>query len=249
MEVKENMNISSNSKIQIRLVWFTAFAIAMGFLETSVVVYMRELLYPHGFAFPLAPINNKLATIEILREAATLIMLVAVGMIMGRTRTEKFALFLYGFGIWDIFYYIFLKLLINWPDSLQTWDILFLIPVTWTSPVLAPLISSLSMVILSLCVIYLTNLSFTIFMSRLEWILLSIGACFQFTAFIWDYSHFILSHYSLGKIWSIQSRDVLYSLSIQYIPESFNWGIFLVGEFLLLISIYLFCWRNFRKSV
>jgi hypothetical protein len=110
------------------IVWLTLFGISMGFLETSVVVYLREILYPNGFDFPLSMFPKHLALTEILREAATVIMLVAVGIFTGRTRTEKFGFFIFTFAVWDIFYYVFLKALLNWPESLLTWDILFLIP-------------------------------------------------------------------------------------------------------------------------
>ena len=106
----------------------TILSIAMGFLECAVVIYMREILYPGGFEFPLAAIEGDLALTEILREAATMVMLLAIGLMAGRNRSERFAWFLYSFAVWDIFYYVFLKILIGWPSSLLTWDILFLIP-------------------------------------------------------------------------------------------------------------------------
>src|SRR5450759_349753 len=195
------MNAASTTRSEVRLIWLTAFAVAMGFLETSVVIYLRDILYPNGFTFPLAPISEKLATIELLREAATLVMLLAVGWMTGRTKLEKFVLFLYAFAIWDIFYYISLKMLINWPESLMTWDILFLIPVTWTGPVLSPVISSVNMIILALVVVHFTNLNKTILVSRLEWLLLLAGAILQFFSFIWDYTRFTLQHFSLGELW------------------------------------------------
>jgi hypothetical protein len=230
-----------NSKIlpKPKLILIAFFAIAMGFLETAVVVYLREILYPTGFSFPLAPISQKLATIEFLREAATLIMLVSIGWLSGRSRLEKFVLFLYTFAIWDIFYYIFLKLLINWPESLFTWDILFLIPVTWTGPVLAPVISSISMIILAYVIVSIQNEGQNTFMRLREWTILLAGAIFEFLAYIWDYSRYILHSYSPSELWTLRGKSDLFSLAVKYIPVSFNWLIFLIGELLILTSILL----------
>jgi hypothetical protein len=235
----------SNRKSIERIILLSAFGVAMAFLETAVVVYLREILYPKGFTFPLVPIGEKLAVTEFLREAATLIMLIAVGWMSGRTKLEKFVLFLYAFAIWDLFYYIFLKLLICWPESILSWDILFLIPITWTAPVLFPVLSSLSMIIFAFAVIYFTNKYKSVHMQRMEWVLIIAGACCQFISYIWDYSRFILHHYSFFQLWSIQGKKALYSLSMQYIPESFPWGLFLAGELMILASVFLF-WRRLR---
>src|SRR5690348_14185303 len=112
-----------------KLIWLSLFAIAMGFMESAVVIYLRKILYPGGFQFPLMPISNDLAMVEIFREAATMIMLVGIGILAGRSVKEKFAIFIFCFAVWDIFYYVFLKIFLDWPQSLMTWDILFLIPV------------------------------------------------------------------------------------------------------------------------
>ncbi|CAN5476760.1 hypothetical protein BH10BAC1_BH10BAC1_14060 [soil metagenome] len=124
------------------IIWLTVFSIAMGFLETSIVVYLRKLYYPAGFEFPLVPVPIDIATTEFWREVATIIMLIGAGVMAGKNATQRFVFFLYSFAIWDIFYYVFLKLLRNWPESLFTWDILFLIPVPCVGPVIAPCIVS-----------------------------------------------------------------------------------------------------------
>src|SRR5438552_17420475 len=110
----------------------------MGVLEGAVVVYLRRLYFHGGFQFPLRFVDTDIAVIEVIREAATLVMLGAVGVLAGRNRGERFALFLYAFGIWDLVYYAFLKLAIGWPESFLTWDILFLLPVPCVGPVITP---------------------------------------------------------------------------------------------------------------
>jgi hypothetical protein len=119
----------------------------MAYVESAVVVYLRALYYPQGFAFPLAPLPPGMVAIEIGREAATLVMLLAVAMLAGMERWERFPAFCVAFGVWDLFYYVWLWLLLGWPPSLFTWDVLFLIPVPWTGPVLAPVIVSVLLVV------------------------------------------------------------------------------------------------------
>ena len=136
-----------------KIIIITTFAIAMGFLEAAVVVYMREILYPAGFEFPLSPIPVNLALTELFRELATMIMLLSIGFLAARRFSTGFAWFIYSFAIWDIFYYVFLWAILGWPESLMTWDVLFLIPTTWTGPVLAPLVLSLTMILLAMIIL------------------------------------------------------------------------------------------------
>jgi hypothetical protein len=129
-----------------RVLWLAAYAVAMGYLEAAVVVYLRALYYPDGFTFPLAAMPERMALIEIAREAATIVMIAAVAALAGADRWERFLCFSLVFGIWDILYYVCLYLTLGWPPTLATPDILFLIPVPWVAPVLAPILISLGLV-------------------------------------------------------------------------------------------------------
>ncbi len=133
-----------------RIRWFIVviFAIAMAWMEAATVVYLRLLggrIDPHQ-ANPL-PVSVGLGQTELIREAATLIMLLTVGALAGRTRRSRFAYALIAFGVWDIFYYAFLAVITAWPRSLLDWDVLFLIPLPWWGPVLAPVLIALLMII------------------------------------------------------------------------------------------------------
>src|SRR4029450_13917650 len=128
----------------------TAYAVAMAYLESAIVVYLRRLYYPKGFDFPLVIIDVPTLLIEVGREAAT-----RVSMAAGRTKVGKCAYFLYLFGVWDIFYYVWLKVFLDWPASLFTWDVLFLIPVPWVGPVLAPVTVALTMIGMALVLLRL----------------------------------------------------------------------------------------------
>lgn len=126
--------------------WVTLFSVAMAYVESSVVVYLRLHYYPEGFAFPLKLIEPHILLVEVFRELATITMLATLAWMIGSTMLERSAYFLYAFGVWDIFYYVFLKIILNWPSSLFEWDILFLIPLPWFGPVLAPVLVSLAII-------------------------------------------------------------------------------------------------------
>jgi hypothetical protein len=135
------------SELRRRVFWVCLYAVAMAAVESAVVVYLRAL---HPGDVPvtvlLSVIPNRLIPIELGREAATIAMLLAVGILAGRDRWERVLLFSMAFGAWDIFYYVWLWVFIAWPPSLLTWDVLFLIPVPWLGPVLAPVTVSVCLV-------------------------------------------------------------------------------------------------------
>jgi len=141
-----------------KVVWLVVFSIAMAFVEAAVVVYLRHIFYPDGFVFPLRVLELSgsggwLLVVETCRELATLAMLTAVAILSGQSWVDRWACFLLAFGFWDIFYYVFLKLVINWPTTLFDWDILFLIPWPWIAPVFAPLAMSVVMIFCALLVL------------------------------------------------------------------------------------------------
>ena len=118
----------------------TIFAIAMAWVEAAVVYDLRVLvdrLEPYQ-ADPL-PMAGTLGLIELGREVATLVMLAAVGCLAGSTVRSRFAYAAIAFGIWDIFYYLSLEVMYGWPTSLFDWDVLFLLPLPWWGPVIAPI--------------------------------------------------------------------------------------------------------------
>jgi len=115
--------------------WLMAWAIAFGYIEASVVVYLRKIYYPEGFLFPVVIAEIRIAIVEIIRELATLIIMWTTVSLAYERVQSRMAAFMVLFGIWDIFYYIFLKVLLNWPEGPGSWDLLFLIPVPWVGPV------------------------------------------------------------------------------------------------------------------
>ncbi len=148
-----------------QLLYSGIFGIAFGFVEAAVVVYLRAAggLWP-GYQGDLADVAknapdleaqlrlaaqmpHSLMTVEPFREAATILMLVSVALLIGRTPRDRWAAFLWTFALWDIVYYAGLRATIGWPSSLMDPDVLFLIPVPWISQVWYPvLVSGLSLV-------------------------------------------------------------------------------------------------------
>ena len=230
---------------KILLIWVFIFSFSMAFFESSIVVYLREIYYPEGFTFPLAEMSEHLVVTEFFREFASLVMIISVSGISFKSFYRRFAGFLFVFAIWDIFYYVFLKVLLDWPESLMEWDILFLIPVTWTGPVITPVFISILMLILaSVILIFYDKLSGRFAMNAREWITLIIGAFVVFISFIWDYSRFLINkiHWDdLGHL--TQDLEVL---TLQYEPQSFNWPLFIMGSLIILLAIFIIYRRNLK---
>ncbi|MBN2861545.1 MAG: hypothetical protein JXN62_00185 [Bacteroidales bacterium] len=143
-----------------KLILLAVFGIAMAHFEGVVVVYLRKAL---GI---LDSESNKQATdqipkrylhIEMTREAATIIMLLVIAYLTGNSWIEKGILFLWTFAFWDLFYYVSLYILIKWPPSFKTIDVLFLIPVPWIAPVWFPIGVS-SITIISIALLYILEI-------------------------------------------------------------------------------------------
>jgi hypothetical protein len=208
------------------------FSAAFGYVEAAVVVYLRSIYTPvrahfysvaSGDVFPLlsvaqlrslGPEHIARLKIELGRELATLLMLAGAGMLAARSLREWVAAFVVCFGIWDITFYLFLKLLINWPASLLTWDILFLIPVPWTGPVLAPVITSCSMIGCGLLLLHREYDNKPVHMGLLQGSGIVVGGILIVAAFMWDFRNTA----SGGN------------------PNPFNWTLFGVGEMIGLLS-------------
>ncbi len=226
--------------------WISLFAVSMAFFESAIVIYIRELYYPEGFGFPLRHIDPHIAVTELIREFFSLVMIISVAAMTTRNFMQRFAHFLYVFAIWDIFYYIFLKLVLGWPASLLTWDVLFLIPVTWSGPVLTPILISLIMIGFALLIRFFNHQSgYTFYLEPREWVILLAGAVVVFIAFIWDFTRYIFVHIDRQMVGKPEVlSESLQKLSYQYEPVAFNWWVFGLGILLLLSTLVMIYRRN-----
>ncbi len=190
----------------------TAFAIAFAYVEAMVVVYSRIAFYPEGFHFPLVEIPMRVYIMELGREAMTLAMLAAVGFMVKGRFWQKFGAFVYAWGLWDIFYYVWLYVFLKWPSSLGEWDILFLIPVPWIGPVWSPVSVAVLMIVFGVASWVLEDRFKPDTADILVWV---VGSLVCFVSFVW-----------------------LYRVAIdKTVPQNFPWYLTAVGDLLITAGI------------
>ncbi len=209
------------TEYRTRIILIILFGVAMAFVEAMVVVYLRELFYPGGFSFPLRLAFHNIIAMELFRELASIVVLVTVAAIAGKKLWERFGYFILVFGIWDLFYYVWLKVTINWPSSLLDWDILFLIPIPWIGPVIAPVLVALLMVSVGFSLVSLFARGHTFRLTALSWLLCAVGTAALLFSFM---------------------RDTGAALH-QQMPQPYPYGLLIVGLLLNLIA-YLVSYRR-----
>ncbi len=216
------------------LLWVSLFAVAFAMIETAVVIYLRKIFYPGGFDFPLQLISPDLAVVESLREVATMLLLVSIAAVAARKFMTGIAWFIYAFAIWDIFYYVFLYVFLGWPETLLTWDVLFLLPFTWVGPVIAPVINSICMILLAMIIVtYREHLK----IKAWHWAGLIIGAIIIIIAYTEDYVSFMLSDFSIFEMLNVSNTDSVIAKAGNYVPQDFAWWVFLFGIVIHLVVI------------
>ncbi|HMK28955.1 MAG TPA: hypothetical protein VK473_04660 [Terriglobales bacterium] len=199
------------------------FAAAMAWMEAASVLYLRTLVgrvIPYQAA-PL-PHHQELSWVELVREIATLIMLAAVGWLAGRNFRTRLAYALIAFGVWDIFYYLFLAVMVGWPRSLLEWDVLFLLPLPWWGPVLAPILISVAMIVGGTLVTQLDRPQATPWPRKWAVALNALGIVLALYVFMADAIRALP-----------RGEQALRSL----LPLRFNWPLFLVALLLMSMAI------------
>ena len=222
-----------------KVFWLTIFALSFGFVECSVVVYLRKIYYgAEQCLFPLKTFEPHIFGVELFREAATLLMLFAVSAAAFEKKILRFAGFIWGFAVWDIMYYVFLKLSINWPATILDWDILFLIPIAWASPVLAPVICSVTMLFLAGIIFFYSAKNYSVTFSRLQLPLLISGSLLILISFVQDYAALAFT----------APAEQLQNAVAHFVPQYFNWLLFCVGEAGILFALWDLSNRLKRSS-
>ncbi len=210
------------------------FGIAMAWVESATVYYLRlqvDRLEPHQ-ANPL-PMRGVVGPVELVREAATLVMLLTIGMLAARTWQRRLGFTAIAFGVWDIFYYVFLKAFCDWPRSLFDWDILFLLPLPWWGPVLAPVCIALLMIVWGTLITQWIDWRPHRSIAPTAWPLCSLGIVLALYAFMADALRVVREGYDA-------TRTVL--------PETFNWPLFLAALTLMAAPVAETAWRINRSD-
>ncbi len=219
---------------RIRWSIVAVFAMAMAWVEAAVVVYLRTLINriePYQ-ANPL-PIFGGLGEIELGREVATLVMLLTVGALAGRTWHSQLAYAMIAFGVWDIFYYVLLAPMTGWPRTLFDWDVLFLLPLPWWGPVIAPVSIALLMIVGGTLITHNDDTRAPVLPRRCTLALAILGASLALSVFMAD----TISASSRG-VESI--RTVL--------PTTFNWGWFSIAFALMGVPIGDMIWQRVHAN-
>jgi len=214
------------------LSWVGLYAGAMAYVESAVVVYLRRLYGIADLMRDVPPFDPQVARIELGRELATLIMLLAVDWAAGKRFQARLWFTIFAFGLWDISYYVWLKVFVNWPKSLLTPDILFLVPLPWWGPVIAPVLIALLMTIGGILAVIGDDRGYIVQPRLAEWAALIIGTLAMLYSFMEDALAILPA-----------DAHVLGQLR----PANFNWPIYLIGLALASSSVWRAVWPVARR--
>lgn len=210
-----------------KLFWFVILTAAFAYIESAIVIYLRHIYYPEGFHFPLRRHYDYILTVEVIRELATLIIMVSAGALMGKKFWERFGYFLIMFGVWDIFFYIWLKLAINWPASIFDWDVLFLIPMPWLAPIIAPVSLSLIMIVIGYLIVKLFAIGYDVRPGFTHWTIVLAGCAFILYSFMNDFDAAFFAKY----------------------PKPYHYEFLIIGEILLIVPFFFLYKRNIKQNI
>ncbi len=204
--------------------WGTfVFSAAMAYVEAAAVVYLRRINGIDTFMINPGRFDAQIAVIELGRELATMVMLFAVGWAAGRNFQSRFGFSIFCFGLWDIFYYVWLRVFVGWPATLLDKDLLFLIPLPWWGPVLAPVLIAALMSAVGARMVILDSREETIHIQPLKWAALAGGILLMLYSFMTDAI-------------SILPADAQTLSQMQ--PHPFEWLVFLPGFGLVIFAAW-----------
>ena len=220
------------NRLVSKIIWISIFSIAMAYLEAAIVVYLRRLFGIGDLILQVPPFDQQIAVIELGRELATLIMLLAIGWIAGHNIQSRLSYTLIAFGVWDNFYYLWLNVFIGWPKSLLDPDLLFLIPLPWWGPVLSPVLISILMITGGVAVLRENVNNNPVHFPQSIWIPLILGVLLLLYSFMAD---------------AIQILPASTAALNDLRPTQFNWPAYVIGLSLASVSILQLMTRHKKK--
>jgi hypothetical protein len=220
-----------------RWIMVALYPAGMAWVESAAVFYLRTLVdrvdpyQPHSVT-----VRHDLISVELVREAATLLMLFAVAWLAGQTKRSRFGYFLIAFGIWDILYYVFMGVISGWPRSILDWDMLFLLPLPWWRSVLAPLSLATLMILAGILLCQAEHTEPTLWPRRWAWGMNLIGVVLLLYVFMAD---------AIGVL--AEGMEAVRTVR----PVWFNWPLFLMALLALaapFIDLVSQLWRHHSRA-
>ena len=209
------------------------FAIAMAYVESAVVVYLRALYKIDHLMQDMPQMSDQYTLIEIGREISTLVMLVIIGLIAGRQKQDKVGYAVIAFGLWDIFYYIWLVIFIGWPGTLLDWDLLFLIPLPWWGPVLSPILIALLLVAGGGIAVLKAERGEALRFTSVDWSIAGVSSLLALYVFMNDALLAIPEGFKAASIVR---------------PTFFNWPLFIIALTGMAFSLLSALWKSSNKG-
>jgi len=211
------------SKIGSRIFWVSIYSIAMAYLEAAVVVYLRRVYGIGDLILQIPPFDPQIAAIELGREVATLVMLISIGWIAGIRLQSQIGFAIFSFGLWDIFYYVWLRIMIGWPHNVLDPDLLFLLPLPWWGPVLSPVLIAALMAAGGLIATIKDVKGEKIHLKPVFWVCMVIGLVMMLYTFMAD---------------ALNALPADSAMLSDLRPSQFNWPVYLVGLGLAAFSLW-----------
>ncbi len=201
-----------------KIAFLVIFAAAMAFVEAAVVIYLWDLL-GGGPIFPMKYLSAKHLAVEIGREGATVVMLLCVASLPFRGGARRLGAFLLAFAVWDIFYYLWLRVTIGWPAGITDWDVLFLIPLPWVGPVWSVLLICVGMIAFSVFFLHAPEDA-------------------PFSPGLSGWTTGVAGSLAVIATYILEWKKIGYGKSV---PADFSMPTFLLGIFLLAVSGWITC--------